>query len=205
MEIVYQHNPLANKVLLNEAEKKLLFWKYNYQTKVDDPLTFLSFYIDDYLQGKLNASNIPNENYRKKIEEFLKNPVDTIHRRITEITSAIDNIKYNEETIKFFIEALQESHFGDCISEPNSCLKCWAEDELDIVTMPNYPGGIGRSLYSAFNNINYFGYIDEAIDFLDNREYTNSGVEQKYVDGWKERDKKAKEYLIYYKKEVLKL
>ncbi len=71
--------------------------------------------------------------------------------------------------------------------------------------MPNYPGGIGRSLYYVFNNPNYVGTIDEAIDFLTNREYANPGVEQKYVEGWKERDKKAKEYLIYYKKEVLGL
>lgn len=205
MEIIYQHNPLLNKVILNDTEKKLLFWKYSYVTQVGEAITSLSFYIDDYKNNRIKPSLILNETYRKKAEEFLANPLDKIHEIINDIENNFENLRYNETTIKYFIEALQESHFGDCINEPNSCLKCWAEDELDIVTMPNYPGGIGRSLYYAFNNPNYVGTIDEAIDFLTNREYANPGVEQKYVEGWKERDKKAKEYLIYYKKEVLGL
>lgn len=205
MEIIYQHNPLANKVLLNEAEKKLLFWKYSYVTQVGEAITSLSFYIDDYKNNRIKPSLIPNEIYRKKAEEFLHDPIEKIHEIINDIENNFENLKYKEETIKYFVEALQESHFGDCINEPNSCLKCWAEDELDIVTMPNYPGGIGRSLYSSFKASKT---IDEAIDFLTNRDYNEYEAQEFYkphVEDWIKRDKKAIEYLTYYKKEVLGL
>lgn len=45
MEIIYQHNPLLNKVILNETEKKLLFWKIALRlyTKVKGNIVTLKF------------------------------------------------------------------------------------------------------------------------------------------------------------------
>lgn len=203
MEIIYQHNPLANKVILTDSEKKLLFWKYILSTRVSDELSWLSFKIDDLKNNKIDPSSVEDPKYKKKLEDFLANPIDEIHNKIKEIENTVDNTEYNEEKIKCFVEELQSTHFGDCISECSSCLKCWAENELGIETMPNFPwqDNIGRSLYYAFNKQTT---IDEAIEYLGSTEYNNSGFEQKYVDSWIERDRKAKEYLIFYKKEVLK-
>lgn len=196
MEIIYQHNPLANKIILNEAEKKLLFWKYLISTRVSDELSWLSFRIDDY--KKITDS----ETVKSISKEFLDDPINEIYKKIKEIEDTVDNAKYDEEKIKYFVEALQDIHFGDCISECNSCLKCFAESELDIESMPNFPWreNIGRSLYHAFSKKTN---VDEAIEYLGSTEYPDSGFEQKYVDQWIERDRKAKEYLIYYKKEIL--
>ena len=104
MEIIYQHNPLANKILLNEAEKKLLFWKYSYVTQVGEAITSLSFYIDDYKNNRIKPSLILNETYRKKAEEFLANPLDKIHEIINDIENNFENLRYNETTIKYFTE-----------------------------------------------------------------------------------------------------
>lgn len=207
MEIIYQHNPLLNKVILNDAEKKLLFWKV-VQSEFEDEIWSLKFRLEAYLDHKLDPNEIEHKPLKKYTKEFLADPIRKTYEKIDTLAEEMIKIEYDESKIKYFVDALQEMHDGDCIGQPCSCLKCHAESMLDIESMPNYPGDIGHALFSSFSSPNYVyneKTIDEAIDFLTNRKYTNPGVEQKYVEGWKERDKKAKEYLIYYKKEVLGL
>lgn len=211
MEIIYQHNPLLNKVILNETEKKLLFWKIAL-SEFEDEAWSLKFRLESYLDNKLDPNEIEHEPLKQYTKEFLADPIKKTYEKIDALAEEMIKIEYNEEKIKYFIDALQEMHDGDCISQPCSCLKCHAEDMLDITSMPNYPGDIGLSLVYAFQTKNEFigneKTIDEAIDYLSNIDYTeykNQEFYKPHVDRWKERDKKAKEYLIYYKKEVLGL
>lgn len=210
MEIAYQHNPLLNKVILNETEKKLLFWKVVY-SEFEDIIWTLKFRLESYLDNKLDPNSIPYEPAKKDAQEFLDNPIQKIHQKIDTLAEEMIRIEYNENKIKYFIEALQGMHDGDCIRQACSCLKCHAESTLDIESMPNYPSNIGHALFSAFSSPNYVyneKTIDEAIDFLSNRDYTRYETNEfykPYIDSWVENDNKAKEYLIYYKKEVLEL
>lgn len=208
MQIIYQHNPLLNKVILNDIEKKLLFWKVVY-SEFEDVIWTLKFQLESYLDNKLDPAKIGYEPLKKYTEEFLANPIKKTYEKIDTLAEEMIKIEYDESKIKYFVDALQEMHDGDCISQPCSCLKCHAESMLDIESMPNYPGNIGHALFSSFSSPNYVyneKTIDEAIDFLGNRDYTEYENQELYKpDRWKERDKKAKEYLIYYKKEILGL
>ena len=211
MEIIYKHNPLLNKVILNDTEKRLLFWKV-VQSEFEDVIWSLKFRLESYLDNKLDPTQIVHEPLKKYTEEFLADPIRKIYEKIDTLAEEMIKIEYDENKIKYFIDALQEMHDGDCISQPCSCLKCHAEDMLDITSMPNYPGDIGLGLVYAFQTKDEFignnKTIDEAIDFLSNRDYTEYETQdfyKPYVNRWIERDKKAKEYLVYYKKEVLNL
>lgn len=211
MEIIYQHNPLLNKVILNDAEKKLLFWKV-VQSEFEDEIWSLKFRLEAYLDHKLDPNEIEHKPLKKYTEEFLADPIRKTYEKIDTLAEEMIKIEYDEEKIKYFVDALQEMHDGDCISQPCSCLKCHAESMLDIESMPNCPGDIGLGLVYAFQTKDEFvgdkKTIDEAIDYLSNRdyaEYENQEFYKSHVDRWKERDKKAKEYLIYYKKEILGL
>lgn len=211
MEIIYQHNPLLNKVILNETEKKLLFWKI-VLSEFEDIVWTLKFRLESYLDNRLDPDQITYEPIKQYTKEFLANPIRKTYEKIDTLAEEMIKIEYNEEKIKYFVDALQEMHDGDCISQPCSCLKCHAESMLDIESMPNCPCDIGLGLVYAFQTKDEFvgdkKTIDEAIDFLTNRDYTEYEAQEFYkphVDRWIERDKKAKEYLIYYKKEVLGL
>lgn len=197
MKIIYQQNPLANKVVLDETEKRLLFWRYLVDTRVSDSLFDISCMIE----------KVKNNIFTKNLEEIYKN--------IKNIENFVDEAEYSEEKIEPFIDALQSSHFGDCVNQCNTCSKCYAEDKLDISSMPNYPwkDHIGPSLFEAFNqkvdsdfkNVS----IDEAMDFLGSNPYDKSKIEkthkitaleaQSLIDQWITKNNKAKEYLIYYK------
>ena len=211
MKIIYQHNPLLNKVILNDTEKKLLFWKI-VQSEFEDVIWSLKFRLESYLDNKLDPIQIGHGPLKKYTEEFLADPIRKTYEKLNTLAEEMIRIEYDENKIKYFIEALQGMHDGDCISQPCSCLKCHAEDMLDITSMPNYPGDIGLGLVYAFQTKDEFignkKTIDEAIDFLNNRDYTEYETQEFYkphVHRWIERDKKAQEYLIYYKKEVLGL
>jgi hypothetical protein len=199
VEIIYKHNPLLNKVILNDTEKKLLFWKV-VQSEFEDVIWSLKFRLESYLDNKLDPTQIGHEPLKKYTEEFLADPIRKTYEKLDSLAEEMIKIEYDENKIKYFIDALQEMHDGDCISQPCSCLKCHAEDMLDITSMPNYPGGIGLGLVYAFQTKDEFignkKTIDEAIDFLSNREYNEYETQEFYkphINRWIERDKKAKE------------
>lgn len=211
MEIIYKHNPLLNKVILNDTEKKLLFWKI-VLSEFEDEIWSLKFRLESYLDNKLDPDEIGHEPLKEYTKEFLADPIRKTYEKIDTIAEGMIKIEYDESKIKYFIDALQEMHDGDCISQPCSCLKCHAESMLDIESMPNYPGGIGLALVYAFQTKDEFvgdkKTIDDAIDYLSNRDYTeyeNQEFYKSHVVRWKERDKKAYEYLLYYKQSVLGL
>lgn len=57
------------------------------------------------------------------------------------------------ELTQHYVEALRESHAGDCTAFPASCSKCHAEGLLGINTLGSYPGK--RVLHSLYHTFNY--------------------------------------------------
>jgi hypothetical protein len=107
MEIIYQHNPLANNVLLNESEKRLLFWRFLIDTRVSDPLFDTCRAIEKIKNNKnISAADL-----------------DEIYKNVKNIENVVDETEYDETKIESFIKALQSSHLGDCVSQCNTCLK----------------------------------------------------------------------------------
>jgi hypothetical protein len=80
-----------------------------------------------------------NEEDRKKIYESIKDIW------FKESEQAKD---YKPEYVKVFEDALLGDHSGDCTLEACSCLKCWAEDALEIRTISNKD--INHAIAGAF-------------------------------------------------------
>ena len=77
-----------------------------------------------------------------------------------------DNPDYTEEeiqkNIEMYVEALQDIHCGDCTYISGSCMKCQAEDYLDICTT----AGMDKNVMS---NIAYaFKHSQDIYSFLEN-------------------------------------
>jgi len=184
MKIEYNENPLASKVFLDDTEKQLLFWKYKWDM-IGESVSWIEFDI------------------REKKETNL----DNIQNKLRDISEKFIETKYDEESIKYFIEELQSSHCGDCVYEPQTCAKCYAEEHLGIDSTPNLKhwGGTARKIMSAFSKNST---IEQAIDILKNKNYDSDEYKnwskETDIDRWKQEDIWAIEYLEYYKKEILK-
>jgi len=155
MRIEYSQNPLASKVYLDTNENKLLFWKYMWEM-LDDEIWRLADKIKDIGNTKDLDQQIQNkplsEYYKKFQQEMLNNPFDTVHNELDKIWTKMIHIEYDSSKIQSFINALQDEHDGDCVNQPSSCLKCYAESHLDIESVPNLKhwGGTASQISGAF-------------------------------------------------------
>jgi len=227
MRIEYAENPLATKVFLDTPEKKLLFWRYVWEM-LDEEIYNFYYWMEDPEKQKNWYKELNNLPALQKLEALEKDlidaPLKTVHEILSKVWEKMITMKYDESKIESFIEALQSEHDGDCVYQACSCLKCWAEYELDIVTVPDtkkgFWGGVASTINSSFFNPETQKKdrtIEQAIDYLKTREYktqsysdVGSGGEIRTVtydeetkNRLLEKRNQAVEYLEYYKKEVL--
>jgi hypothetical protein len=180
MTIIYNENPLATQVILDEYEKKELWFKIKIQ-ELQDSLGVTRLYLKE---GKYFSI----EKARERVNEIA--PEDTLDKRV-------DNI------VEIYIEELQKNHCGDCTCFAATCEKCCAEHLLGINTIP------GLSKYSAHAISGKFTKgigIDQVIEELAN--YILSATWEhweKWAPKWKEDAQKAHDWLVNYKKEFLNM
>jgi hypothetical protein len=209
MKIEYAENPLASKIYLDDSEKKLLFWKYKWDLLGDEIYGFYYWMKEPEKQkaGLKEHNNVQGlEAYEKLEQSMLFDPLNTVYEKLDKISENMSDMQYDESVIKDFIEALQESHHGDCISQCCSCLKCYVEDQLDMdYDVPNFREQSGHAIHGAFFKPDQT--IEQAIDYLKNKDFNTAEIltyQKEVVDRWKQENSSAIEYLEYYKKEILK-
>ena len=209
MKIEYAENPLASKIYLDDNEKKLLFWKYKWDL-IGDEIYGFYYWMKDPEKQKAGLKEYNNtqglEAYEKLEQSMLSDPLNTVYQKLDKIVDTMLDMQYDESAIKDFIEALQESHHGDCIRQCCSCLKCYVEDQLDMdYDIPNWHGQCGHTINGAFFKPDQT--IEQAIDYLKNKDFNTAEIlayQKEVVDRWKQENSSAIEYLEYYKKEILK-
>ena len=189
MRIEYAENPLASKVFLDESEKKLLYWKQCMQD-VEHNLFDIQYDINNHENLKKIYTKHKDEKNLARIEKITDKPIEEIGSILSNFLDKVLDFKYDESKIKGLIDELQMVHSGDCTSNAGTCYKCYAEDLLEIESIPNYKG---HSADGCFLSMAFFNKktnksdlsIEEAMENIKKNTY-------------------AYEYLEYYKKEILK-
>jgi hypothetical protein len=214
MKIEYAENPLASKIYLDISEKKLLFWRYMWEM-LDEEIYNFYYWMKDPEKQKKWYKELDNKPALEAHEELEKNmhnnPLNTVYEKLNSIWEKMIHTEYDESRIQSFIEALQDEHHGDCVNQPSSCLKCYAEDVLDFDSVPNLKhwGGTAAQINGAFFNPDTEKKdrkIEHAIDFLKSKDYNDNEYKKwdlEYIEKWKQQTAWAIEYLEYYKKEIL--
>jgi hypothetical protein len=144
MKITYTPNPLTSVVELEEHEVELMRLRIKVN-EMEDMLFQAHFNLVNRQQdmGSLKALT-PAEAIAEAVKEldpdyWCQDGESRLDRRVDELT-------------QHYVEALKDSHAGDCNAFPASCSKCHAEELLGINTLGTYPGKqVLHSLYHTFN------------------------------------------------------
>lgn len=172
-KIIYKQNPLESQVILNEDEKRELFLRLKIWC-LEDHLTDIEMCI------KKDPANITRaleycrmENYG---DEEAKDMMD-----------------------RWVLDALMDTHAGDCICHPHTCSKCFAEDLIGVYTIPGlHKHEAGKINYIFRENPGIT--IDEVIIKLDaepSKEMMDRFPE--HVERWKQERINAQKWLTNYK------
>jgi len=186
MKINYEQNPLNTTIELDEHEKKDFFNKIKIN-ELENVLCDVYFHLKD--------NNIEKAKKSLKIDYFISDNKSDLDKRC-------------ELILNHYLNALNNSHNGDCTCESYSCDKCHAESLLNINTIEGLDKHEAYQIYNAFKDKNN---IDNAILVLGNYQPLKSGVWEKYSDEefskhatrWKKEAKLAHDWLIKYKEEHL--
>jgi hypothetical protein len=187
MQIVWAQNPLATGVELDVVEQTLLWHKL----KID---ALESRLYRAYFRAKDNAP-IPEVLSAFDIE-YIGGDSKKHERLFDE--------ELNEE-LQMSLKALAESHDGDCVCQPCSCLKCRTEELLEINTI----GGLGKYEASAIGGAfrKSLGSLDGAIEALKETKIVNTNAKwpradfEVHIPRWLCERKLACEWLMAYRAE----
>lgn len=191
MKIIYEENPLATRVILDDLNKKLLYLKL-----VEDEL--VSYCTSVKLRFEKGSSLYDPEKGADKAVNFDEEKIEARAKVL----------------LDYAISELQSLHCGDCTCVPASCMKCSAEYLLGIDTMPRLGKHSARKIASAFIcDPGKSVTIDQAIEKLanykiltyeENEAYRNSKISEEqynsYIPGWQAQADAAHVWLVEYKK-----
>ena len=143
MNIIYQPNPLATIVELDDHDREVLKLKLIIN---DVNETFVEAYFH-LTEGK---------NYNPSAAKKLLLCDDDLEEKQSAKATRLLNICQSE---------LRKAHVGDCICVPCSCVKCYAESFLGINTIKDLRKHEASHINSAFNSGKT---LDEVIKHLEN-------------------------------------
>lgn len=94
-------------------------------------------YTDNPINYQISLDKFESKQLKYLITiDILKESIDSLENNSSHKTrknSVLDNLDQDvKRQFKYLIEALSEAHHGDCVGLPSTCLKCMAEDILDI-------------------------------------------------------------------------
>lgn len=200
MEIIYNQNPLATTVKLDEHEREILWHKVRY-AEMEDLLFSAHFHLtqEGHIDHAQAIRELDPDYYMKDDRE--KSGLD---QRV-------------DELMKYYLESLEDMHAGDCICFPCSCTKCHTESILGIETLKPYPGKsvlykIDRAFTYKEGDVWKQRTLPEALEHLKsypenlkvkNEAWKNQSQESwdACVPRWTEEAKTAYDYLFNYAKE----
>ena len=190
MNIIWNKNPLAAVIKLDDLEKQILRLKIKLEN-YEDRLFSAWFYLTDdkidieHAKRELNPDSYMDDdgNFEKQIDKLAD----------------------------YFIGELSGVHVGDCTCYPCSCSKCHAEDLLGIHTLKGLNKHGGHKIDGMFR-ANPDLTLDQAIDQLENyvpikgagwEGYSQEEFNQ-YVPRWTAQAESAAEWLRKYRDEHFK-
>ena len=123
----------------------------------------------------------------------LQEPSPTfIHKRWIETIEFLSDADIDARVIEYQAY-LRESHCGDCICVPGTCVKCYVESLLGVDTLPGLGKHEANAIESAFRKVNTRA---EAIEWLRSAPITADweGWES-HAERWREERRRAAEWL----------
>lgn len=184
MKIIYHENPLCSTIELDEVEKKELFYQIKIQ-KMNELLFNAHFYLqNDQHYDIEKAKKSLDPNYWDESDDDDKTQLD----------------KSCMEDLEVYLTHLSSKHVGDCVCIPCSCIKCHAENMLNIDTIKGLGKHQAHYIDLAFN---YKNNIEDALYYLKNyQEITDlkkNEHNKQYINRWLKEASEAYEWLLNYK------
>lgn len=142
MLVKWHENPLKSQIYLDAHEKQEIWLKSKLE-QFEWALTRVKIDLDD--------NNIERVKKRINYEYLVGGDVD----------------KEIDERLKEYIEALQDTHLGDCTCFATSCVKCHAESLLGFSTIIGLGGHEAHKIEYAFEK---FETVDKVLNHLQNYE-----------------------------------
>jgi len=185
MQIVYKQNPLRTEVILDEAEKKELWYK----TKIEEMRSVISNAFFRLEEG--DCLNLQRAREILDIKRFYSSK-----DKKAEIDERTDE-SYNE-----YLDALRDLHIGDCTCVAMSCIKCRAEDMLGIDTIKGLGQHAASFIQGTFSKDGKEDSIEDALDYLRNyKPHADWEGWEVHAERWRQEAKEAYEWLVKYRDE----
>lgn len=183
MKITYNQNPLLTTIELNDHEKQILWYKIKIE-QMENKLFSTYFYLKD---GKY--FDLQRAQQEVEPEYYCINDKSSLDKR-------------TDELLQYYLDALIDTHIGDCTCVACSCDKCHAEDLIGINTLLGLEQHCASKINNAFGKDNK-KTIEEALHYLkqDNLVTENSSGYEQSIEKGKEEKNLAYEWLFKYKEE----
>lgn len=164
MKITWNKNPLCTVIELDEFEKKELWYKIKIK-EMEDLMYDAYFTLAHHEWHNANISKSKPRSHEETMNEAIKelNPEYWLNEENgkTKLDERVDTL------LRYYIDALQEKHAGDCTCSPCSCLKCHAENLIDVRTIKGIKKTQAYRIAAAFGQNNE-RTMDEALRYLHN-------------------------------------
>ena len=189
MGIVYGENPLWTSVLLNESEKKELWYRVKI-AEMEDMLFSAHFHLEEGQYFDLDRAR-----------DELKPDYWCVDEGQSNLDKRVDILFWH------YMSALKdEPHVGDCTCEPCSCVKCAAEvligiDTLKIEDGPSLSKYAAAKIDAAFKHNPRFT-CEEAIAYMESHfPVVKEEWHRDYIEKWKVDHQAAIDWLKEYMEE----
>lgn len=195
MEIIWKPNPLMTEIILDDAEKKLLWHKIKIE-ELQGNASGLFFHLTHYKEEE------KNEDWKKRLDSHMHyNSFEYIYDDGDGLSERVNTLH------KYYLESLNGRHCGDCTCVPCSCEKCYAESLVEVDTIKGLGKHLAYKVEQAFldgkDEKGYYKYhqdIDKALKYLKGYNPNCTGYES-YFNIWKAEADSAYEWLLKYKEE----
>lgn len=136
MKIIYNPNPLWADIILDDFDKKELWYKIKIYQLIE-VIGDAHFELFDTSRNQVDYEYMDSLLEPSKYEKFDDTGPCYLDKRVDDI-------------FKDYLTYLDDYHTGDCTSHSGSCMRCLVEERLGINTIQGLENGCGNYLYSAF-------------------------------------------------------
>lgn len=203
MQIIYEPNPLAAKIILDEREQKELWYKIKIEI-LEELLYDVYFNLSEKNDEFFDSMN-------KTKDDRMKDALDSVNPDYYLLENSEKITKIDERTnllFNYHFEELQSDHCGDCTCVPAACGKCHAEDKVGTYTTKGLGKHSARTIDAAFQK---YKTIDEVLNYLKTKDYKPDetswdrlGGWEQFVPRWKTETESAIDWLTAYKEQHFK-
>jgi hypothetical protein len=209
MHIIWNPNPLATVVELDEYDRQIL------RLKIEIDLLRNRMYRAHFdLDPTMRAQRNEPPGKRRTLDEAVTAAIASLDVAFTDGEGERRGKTWEQlldAELADHIRELAGIHFGDCTCEPCSCLKCRAESLIGVNTLAGLGKHEGSHVADAFTARldAIVPTLDEAIDSLTNYRPTkgpcwdrHTDAEfQRHVPRWTQEAASAAAWLVAYKAE----